>query len=208
MISQSGFADQRSKGNLSVSVSLQPIPARLYDKTLSALKLRSPRNRGEQGERPVNCHCQTGGRNYCTASGGVGQGEMLVSAVPVKAPLLCHPPTPPSKLKHHLCILKKLAKGECGFPGGSSGKESACNPGDLGSIPGFGRSPGEGKGYPLQYSGLENPMDCRKESDTAEQLSLHFTSEVNGLSGEEGAGGGGGNNLTSQRTGILNPRQT
>ena len=47
-----------------------------------------------------------------------------------------------------------------GFPGGSVGKESACNAGDLGSIPGLGRSPGEGKGYPLQYSGLENSMDC------------------------------------------------
>ena len=46
-----------------------------------------------------------------------------------------------------------------GFPCGSAGKESACNAGDLGSIPGFGRSPGEGKGYPLQYPGLENPMD-------------------------------------------------
>ena len=43
-----------------------------------------------------------------------------------------------------------------GFPCGSAGKESACNAGDLGSIPGLGRSPGEGKGYPLQYSGLEN----------------------------------------------------
>ena len=47
-----------------------------------------------------------------------------------------------------------------GFPGGSAGKESTCNMGDLGSIPGLGRSPGEGKGYPLQYSGLENSMDC------------------------------------------------
>ena len=47
-----------------------------------------------------------------------------------------------------------------GFPGGSTGKESACNAGDLGSIPGLGRSPGEGKGYPLQYSGLEDSMDC------------------------------------------------
>ena len=46
-----------------------------------------------------------------------------------------------------------------GFPCGSAGKESACNAGDLGSIPGMGRSPGEGKGYPLQYSGLENSMD-------------------------------------------------
>ena len=47
-----------------------------------------------------------------------------------------------------------------GFPGGSAGKESASNAGDLGSIPGLGRSPGEVKGYPLQYSGLENSMDC------------------------------------------------
>ena len=61
-----------------------------------------------------------------------------------------------------------------GFPGGSAGKESACNVGDLDSIPGLGRSPGEGKGYPLQYSGLENPMDCHKELDTTEQLSLSF----------------------------------
>ena len=46
-----------------------------------------------------------------------------------------------------------------GFPGGSDGKESACNAGDLGSITGLGRSPGEGKSYPLQYSSLENSMD-------------------------------------------------
>ena len=46
-----------------------------------------------------------------------------------------------------------------GFSNDSSGKESACNAGDLGSIPGLGRSPGEGKGYPLLYSGLENSMD-------------------------------------------------
>ena len=47
-----------------------------------------------------------------------------------------------------------------GFPDSSVGKESTCSAGDLGSIPGLGRSPGEGKGYPLQYSGLENSMDC------------------------------------------------
>ena len=41
----------------------------------------------------------------------------------------------------------------------TAGKESTCNVGDMGSIPGLGRSPGEGKGYPLQYSGLENSMD-------------------------------------------------
>ena len=61
-----------------------------------------------------------------------------------------------------------------GFPGGSAGKESICNAGDLGSIPRFERSPGEGKGYPLQYSGLENFMDfivspwSLKESDMTE----------------------------------------
>ena len=47
-----------------------------------------------------------------------------------------------------------------GLPGGSTGKESACNVGDLGLIPGLGRSPGEGKDYPLQCSGLKNSMDC------------------------------------------------
>ena len=63
-----------------------------------------------------------------------------------------------------------------GFFGGSDSKESTCNVGDLGSILGLGRSPGEGKGYPLQYSGLENSTDCIvhgiTKSDTAEQISL------------------------------------
>ena len=58
-----------------------------------------------------------------------------------------------------------------GFPGGSAGKESTCNVVGLHLIHGFGRSPGEGKGYPLQYSGLENSMDCspqgHKELDTS-----------------------------------------
>ena len=57
---------------------------------------------------------------------------------------------------------------DLGFSGGSAGKEFACNAEDLGSIPGLGRFPGKGNGYPLQYSGLENSMD----SDTTEQLSL------------------------------------
>ena len=68
-----------------------------------------------------------------------------------------------------------------GFPCGSDGKESTCNAGDLGSIPGLGRSPGEGKGYPLQYSGLENSMDCivhgvtnSQESNTTECPSLSY----------------------------------
>ena len=64
------------------------------------------------------------------------------------------------------------------FPGGSDGKESACNAADLGSIPGLGRSPGERKGYPLQYSGLENSMDCRVHRVAKSQTQLsdfHFT---------------------------------
>ena len=63
-----------------------------------------------------------------------------------------------------------------GFPCGSVGKESACNVGDLGSIPGLGRTPGEGKGYPLLYSGLENSMDCIVHgiAKSRTQLSLHF----------------------------------
>ena len=73
------------------------------------------------------------------------------------------------------------------FPCGSAGKESIHNAGDLDLIPGLGRSPREGKGYPLQYSGLENSMDCivpwgRKESDTTEQRSLSLSlSESRGL---------------------------
>ena len=61
-----------------------------------------------------------------------------------------------------------------GFPDSSVGKESAYNSGDPGSIPGLGRSLGEGIGYPLQFSGLENSRG-RKESDTTEQLSLSLS---------------------------------
>jgi len=70
------------------------------------------------------------------------------------------------------------------FPDGSDGKESTCNERDLGSIPGLGRSPGEGHDNPLQYSCLENPHGQRilagyspwrcKQSDTTEQLTLTF----------------------------------
>ena len=62
-----------------------------------------------------------------------------------------------------------------GFLGSSAGKESAHKAGDLGSIPGLGRSPGEGKGYPIQYSGLENSIDYVygvSQLDTTELLSL------------------------------------
>ena len=60
-----------------------------------------------------------------------------------------------------------------GFLCGSAGKESACNVGDLGSIPGLGKSLGEGKGYPLQYSGLENSMDCIDHGVTKSQTRLN-----------------------------------
>ena len=67
-----------------------------------------------------------------------------------------------------------------GFPCGSAGKESACNGGDLGLIPGSGRSPGEGKGYPLQYSSLENPVDyiahgVAKRQTRLSDFHFHFT---------------------------------
>ena len=62
-----------------------------------------------------------------------------------------------------------------GFPCGSAGKESASNAGDLGSIPGLGRSPGEGKGYPLQCSGLENSMDSSCCKSQTELSTLTFT---------------------------------
>ena len=78
----------------------------------------------------------------------------------------------PIKQKVHL--LKSL-----GFPGGSASEEATRNAGDLGSIHRLGRFPGEGKDYPLQYSGLEISMDYgpwgHKESDTTERLSLSLT---------------------------------
>ena len=64
-----------------------------------------------------------------------------------------------------------------GFSGGSDGIESACSEGYLGSVPGSGRSPGEGNGYAFQYSGLENPMDCIVYGVTRSQTQLsgfHF----------------------------------
>ena len=71
-----------------------------------------------------------------------------------------------------------MYNGILGFPGGSDGKESACNVGDLGLILGLGRSPGEGNDKPLQYFCLQNSMDKETtvhgitESDTTEQLTL------------------------------------
>ena len=75
-----------------------------------------------------------------------------------------------------------------GFPGGSDSKDSACNAGDPGLIPGLGRFPGEGNGNPLQYSCLENPRDRGawwatnspwgyKQSDMSERLTLSLSHE-------------------------------
>ena len=69
-----------------------------------------------------------------------------------------------------------------GLPRWLSRKESASNAGDLGSIPGLGRSPGEGNGYPLQYSGLENSMDCIVHGVAKGQTRLsdfHFNFQTN-----------------------------
>ena len=87
-----------------------------------------------------------------------------------------------SKLHHFTFSLFRKPLPNDDFPGGSDGKERACNAGDLDSIPGLGRSLAEGNGNPLQYSCLENPTDRgawqaivpwgRKESDTTEWLTL------------------------------------
>ena len=65
------------------------------------------------------------------------------------------------KLEHIFMLSSQRIKLLRGLPGGSEAKASTCNVGNLGSIPGSGRSPGEGNGYPLQYSCLGNPMDRR-----------------------------------------------
>ena len=82
------------------------------------------------------------------------------------------------------CLFRGIYIYNMGFPGSSAGKESVCNVGDPSSFPGSRRSPGEGIGYPLQYSCLENPYgqksllgyspwDCN-QSDMAEQLSIAY----------------------------------
>ena len=78
-----------------------------------------------------------------------------------------------------MCINSGVAYVCKGFPDSSVGKESPCNAGDPGSIPGLGRSPREGKGYPLQCSGLENSVDCIVHGVAKNRTRLsdfHFTS--------------------------------
>ena len=89
--------------------------------------------------------------------------------------------------KYHIVFLLKFILW-MGFPDNSVGKESTCNEGDLGSIPGLGRSPGEGKGYPLQDSGLENSMDCIVLGVTKNQTWLsdfHFVNKFSSLLGKD-----------------------
>ena len=77
--------------------------------------------------------------------------------------------------KYLLFICCHSASAQVGFPCGSAGKESACNAGDLGPIPGLGRPPEEGKGYPIQYSGLENFMEYTVHGVTKSRTQLsHF----------------------------------
>ena len=79
----------------------------------------------------------------------------------------------------HQCTFKDLqtALEVKGFPCGSAGKESACIEGDLGSIPGLGRSPGEGKGYPLQHPGLDYTVHGVTKSQTLlSDFHFHFLS--------------------------------
>ena len=87
----------------------------------------------------------------------------------------------PGETASQFDLQKDRAIGNMGFPGGSDSKESACNAGYLGSVPGLGRSPGEGQGNPLQCSCLKNPHGqrslvsyspwCHKEWDMIERLS-------------------------------------
>ena len=82
-------------------------------------------------------------------------------------------PFPPQPIEHHSDTHCTTS----GFPCSSAGKESTCSVGDLVLIPGLGRSPGEGKGYPLQCSGLESSMDCVVHGVTKSQTRLsdfHF----------------------------------
>ena len=72
-------------------------------------------------------------------------------------------------------IIRPLSVNVNGFPGGSVGKESACNAGDPGLIPGLGRSPGERHGNPLQYSCLENPMNKEVRQATVHRVTKSGT---------------------------------
>ena len=85
-------------------------------------------------------------------------------------------------MTEQLTLYEKIIKNfKLDFPCGSAGKESTYNAGDLGSVPGLGKSPGEGKGCPLQYSGQENSADCIVHGVAKSQTQLSdFTSSLQG----------------------------
>ena len=93
-------------------------------------------------------------------------GSVLFNSTQIQGPCAPHPSFTPCLLQTHTGISRVHVWSyvhfcTCmGFPGGSDGKESSCNAGDLGSVLGLGRSPGEGIGCPPQYPGLENAMVC------------------------------------------------
>ena len=115
----------------------------------------------ERGTRLIQGRLQRGRLGKGSTGCAVGwevQGGQVVGQQSRPAPLAQQTqPAVPGKTCWRRDRLPSLAF--LGFPGGSAGKESACNVGDLGSVPGLGRSPGEENGNSLQYSGLKNSMD-------------------------------------------------
>ena len=128
----------------------------------------------------LNSTCSSTIKSVLGNSHGQGPGGLRRCFVPTSAGV-CYNPVMTLTARYSIRHLRFRGLA----PGGSAGKETACNAGDLGSIPGLGRSPGEGNGYPLQYSGLENPYSpwgC-KESDMTEQLSRSQTPAAHGVLG-------------------------
>ena len=119
----------------------------------------------------------------------LGQTELdsspHVILLALSLPVSEHVPWPTDRHRCNCACLLYLSRKfwECHirkcFPGGSAGKESTRSVGDLGSIPGLGRSPGEGKGYPLQHSGLENSMECIVHGVAKSQTRLTFALTFN-----------------------------
>ena len=110
---------------------------------------------GEENGNPLQCSCLENpkdGKAWWAAVYGVTQSwTRLKRLSSSNSRSLIRSVGSNHKIRLYICYM--------GFPGGSEGKESACNAGDLGLIPGLGRSPGGGHWNPLQYSCLENPMD-------------------------------------------------
>ena len=114
---------------------------------------------------------------------GFSSSDFIHIILPLSGKILW-PPTHPN-LPDPIEILSPVLS-LLGFPGGSIGKESACNAGDLGSIPGSGRSLGEGNGYPLQYSCMENSMDRGAWRATVHGITESAVIFLNRKEGKEG----------------------